>query len=109
MGTLPAHSQVVDFYLLTRRRETMECGVKPQHSKRKNPTPGDGEWGWKDAWFSEAGLLAATEDEGESTEAQKGGGGWLGDDAGLLELDSSNTLPPWRCRYERTANRTRTT
>jgi hypothetical protein len=28
----------------------------------KNPTPGDGEWGWNDGWFSEAGLLAATED-----------------------------------------------
>ena len=38
-----------------------------------------GEWGWKDGWFSEAGLLAATEDEGESTEAEQGGGGGLGD------------------------------
>ena len=25
----------------------------------KKPRPGDGEWGWKDAWFSETGLLAA--------------------------------------------------
>ena len=41
-----------------------------------------GEWGWKDGWFSEAGLLAATEDECESTEAEKGGGGWLGDGDG---------------------------
>ena len=47
---------------------------------RKNPTPHViGKWGWKDGWFSEAGLLAATEDEGESTEAEKGGGGGLRD------------------------------
>ena len=32
----------------------------------KTPLPGDGEWGWKNAWFSEAGLLAATEDQGET-------------------------------------------
>ena len=38
-----------------------------------------GEWGWKDGWFSEAGLLAATEDQRESTEAEKGGGGGLWD------------------------------
>ena len=38
-----------------------------------------GEWGWKDAWFSEAGLLATAEDECESTEAEQGGGGGLGD------------------------------
>jgi hypothetical protein len=37
------------------------------------------EWGWKDGWFSEAGLLAATEDERESTKAEKGGGGGLRD------------------------------
>ena len=48
-----------------------------------------GEWGLKDGWFSEAGLLAATEDQGKSTEAEKGVGGGLGDDAGLLELDSA--------------------
>ncbi|PQJ29450.1 hypothetical protein BSZ32_13770 [Rubritalea profundi] len=35
----------------------------------KTPRPGDREWGWIDAWFSEAGLLAATEDEGEFIEA----------------------------------------
>ena len=29
---------------------------------RKTPRPGDGKWGWKDGWFSEAGLLATTED-----------------------------------------------
>jgi hypothetical protein len=34
-------------------------------------------------WFSEAGLLAATEDEGESTKAEKGGGGGLGDGGAL--------------------------
>ena len=46
----------------------------------KNPTPRvTGEWGWKDGWFSETGLLAATEYEGESTKAEKGGGGGLGD------------------------------
>ena len=49
----------------------------PGHEK--TPRPDDGEWGWKDGWFSEAGLLAATEDECESTEAEKGGGGGLGD------------------------------
>ena len=49
----------------------------PGHEK--TPLPCDGEWGWKDGWFSEAGLLAATEDEGESTEAEQGGGGGLGD------------------------------
>jgi len=34
-------------------------------------------------------LFTATEDQGKSTEAEKGGGGGLGDDAGLLELDSA--------------------
>jgi hypothetical protein len=29
-----------------------------------------GEWGWNDGWFSETGLLAATEDECKSTEAE---------------------------------------
>ena len=30
---------------------------------QKKPTPRvTGEWGWKDGWFSEVGLLAATED-----------------------------------------------
>ena len=52
---------------------------KPQHST-KNPTPRvTGEWGWKVGWFSEAGLLAATEYERESTEAEKGGGGGFWD------------------------------
>ena len=38
-----------------------------------------GKWGWKDGWFSETGLLTATEDEAESTEAEKGGGAaWHG-------------------------------
>jgi len=37
----------------------------------KNPTPRvTKEWGWKDGWFSETGLLAATEDQGESAEAE---------------------------------------
>ena len=54
--------------------------VKPQHSTEKTPPPGDGEWGLKDGWFSEAGLLAATEDEGESAEAEQGGGGGLWND-----------------------------
>jgi hypothetical protein len=53
--------------------------VQPQHSI-KNPTPRmTGESGWMDGWFSVAGLLAATEDQGEATEAEKGGGGGLGD------------------------------
>ena len=30
--------------------------------QKKPHVPCDREWGWKDAWFSEAGLLAATED-----------------------------------------------
>ena len=39
-----------------------QSGDTSTHSK-ENPTPRvTGEWGWKDAWFSEAGLLAATED-----------------------------------------------
>ena len=38
----------------------------------QNPIPRMiGEWGWKDGWFTEAGLLAATEEECESTEAEK--------------------------------------
>ena len=55
------------------------------YQPRQNPTPtcDDGEWGWNDGWFSETGLLAATEDEGESTEAEKGGGGGLGDGGAL--------------------------
>ena len=57
--------------------------TKPQlDTKTPRPTPHaprDGRWGWNDGWFSEAGLLAATEDECESTEAEKGGGGGLGD------------------------------
>ena len=44
--------------------------VSSRYSTEKTPRPGDGEWGWKDGWFSEAGLLAATEDERESTEAE---------------------------------------
>ena len=32
-----------------------------------------------EGWFSQAELLPATEDEGESTEAEQGGGGGLGD------------------------------
>ena len=49
---------------------------------QKNPTPRvTGEWGWKDGWFSEAGLLAATEDQSKSAKAEKGGGGGLGDGA----------------------------
>ena len=48
--------------------------VKDRSSRRtpnKNPTPRViGEWGWKDGWFSEAGLLAAAEYEGKSTEAE---------------------------------------
>ena len=39
----------------------------------------------KDGWLSEAGLLAATEDEGKSTKAEKGGGGGLGDGLNQLE------------------------
>ena len=35
-------------------------GWKPR--PRQTPRPGDGEWGRKDGWFSEARLLAATED-----------------------------------------------
>jgi hypothetical protein len=35
--------------------------------------------GLEECWFFEAGLLAATEDEGESTEAEKGGGGGFWD------------------------------
>jgi len=39
--------------------------VKIEVSRRKTPPPGDGERGRKDAWFSQAGLLAAAaEDEG---------------------------------------------
>ena len=39
-----------------------QSGDTSAHSK-ENPTPRvTGEWGWKDGWFSEAGLLAATED-----------------------------------------------
>ena len=41
--------------------------------------------GLKDGWFSEAGLLAATEDQGKSTKAEKGGGGGLGDGLNQLE------------------------
>ncbi len=48
-------------------------------NKAKKPPPEVEEWFWKDAWFSEAGLLAAAEYECESTEADQGGGGWLGD------------------------------
>ena len=45
----------------------------------KNPLPVAREWvGIKDS--NEAGLLAATEDQGKSTETEKGGGGWLWDD-----------------------------
>ena len=41
----------------------------------KNPTRRVMEkWGWNDGWFSDVGLLAATEDECESTKAKKGGG-----------------------------------
>jgi hypothetical protein len=48
-------------------------GAKLIQSTNKNPTPRvTGEWGWKDGWFSKAGLLAAAEDEGESSEAEKG-------------------------------------
>jgi hypothetical protein len=37
----------------------------------QNPTPRvTGEWGWKNGWFSEAGLLAATEYECESTKTE---------------------------------------
>ena len=36
-------------------------GWKPR-PQQKTPLPCDGEWGWKDGWFSEARLLAATED-----------------------------------------------
>jgi hypothetical protein len=50
----------------------------------KNPTRRVMEkWGWNDGWFSEAGLLAATEDQGESTEAEQGGGGGLWDGFGI--------------------------
>jgi hypothetical protein len=50
-------------------------------SHRKNPTPRViGEWGWKDGLFSGAGLLTATEDQSESTEAEKGGGGGFGNE-----------------------------
>jgi len=48
-----------------------------------------GEWGWKDGWFSEAGLLAATEDECESTEVEKGGG--FGD--GVQTVNPQSTDP----------------
>jgi len=54
-------------------------------------------------WFSGAGLLATTEDECESTETEKGGGGGLGDDTSLLELEPRPGIPPgWR--NECTAN-----
>ena len=43
--------------------EGLVLGFDGYSAKRKNPTPRvTGEWGWKDTWFSEAGLLAATED-----------------------------------------------
>jgi hypothetical protein len=60
---------------------------------KKTHAPCDGEWGWKDGWFSEAGLLAATEDECESTEAEQGGGGGLWDcrDRELVHADSGIT------------------
>ena len=53
----------------------------------KNPTPRvTGEWGWKDGWFSEAGLLTAAEDECEATETEKGCGGrfWDGGDRDIV-------------------------
>ena len=56
----------------------------------KNPTPGDGEWGWKDGWFSEARLLATTEDERESAKAEKGGGGGFWD-GGRIQRDVVDT------------------
>ena len=43
-------------------------------------------------FISEAGLLAATEDECESTEAEKGGGGGLGD-GGAVEVHFRNHRP----------------
>ena len=45
--------------------------------------------------FSEAGLLAATEDEGESTEAEKSGGGGLGD-GGEISCDRIELIPTTR-------------
>jgi hypothetical protein len=41
-----------------------------QPINQQNPRAGEGAWGWNDRWFSEAGLLAATEDQGESTETK---------------------------------------
>lgn len=46
-----------------------------------------GEWGWKDAWFSEAGLPTATQDECDSTEAKKGCGGRLGDSGTITQRE----------------------
>ena len=65
---------------------------KPQHSIEKPPRLGDGEWGWKVGWFSEAGLLAATEDECESAKAEQGGGGGLGDGGDLHIIDESRLI-----------------
>ena len=42
----------------------------PPHLTQKPHSPCDGEWGWKDGWFAEAGLLAATEDKCETTESE---------------------------------------
>ena len=47
------------------------CWLLDIENNEKTPRPGDGEWGGNDGWFSETGLFTATEDEGESSQAEK--------------------------------------
>ena len=52
--------------------------MSSRYSTEKTPRPNViGEWGWKDGWFLAAGLLAASENQGEPAKAEKGGGGEL--------------------------------
>lgn len=52
-----------------------ECFILPEGQKK--PLPGDEEWTILKMKLNEAELLPATEDQRESTKAEKGGGGGL--------------------------------
>ena len=51
----------------------------------KNPTPREGKWGNPNMMLNKFRLLPATEDQSESTESEKGGGGRFGD---ALDLEA---------------------
>jgi hypothetical protein len=57
--------------------EPVVLGEGDQIECVKNPTPSDGKWGNPNRILNEVGLLPAAENQSESTEAEKGGGGWF--------------------------------